>query len=298
MPAFQCRGTLGSVLTSSPLPGGYGGMIVNSDYNLEAHKALSAAYIAEAKRRDCILATITTSPIMGDNQATQEFFKADFTLKNHYQHLPLCEKYLETLPSKKRSNIRRRLRIARDAKLRTECMQNPSIFSEWFQIHSQRMNEIGASPLERKFAESLFNTLFPADLGFLQAVYHQDLLIGGILVVGLPPVFDVFMISFNSKFFSAQPASFAANAVIDECTKRGGKFLNWQSSSSEDSGVFQFKKDWGCTCGYHYYLSKKIGNIDSLISCAPEEIRSVYPSRFIIPFEELQNVSKHEEAII
>jgi hypothetical protein len=288
MPAYMFECEPGSLMISVPQAGGYGGVVVGNLSRKEEYAALLDAFITEAERQNCALATISTQPFFGDYELYGRHFAPDFERDNFYQFLDLKADILADASSKQRGNIRRSIQKAQKHGLRVTFEDTDDRFEKWYAVQCRRMMELGAEPLPKKLFESARLWLFPEDMGFFAYVLDGPEVIGGALFVGLNEVLDVFLMSCDSDHMKKQPNNIMVLKAIEYARDKGFKYLNWQSCGSRESGVYKFKQSWGSREGRHCYISKITGDISQLESMPLEEIKERYRWHYVMPYERLR----------
>ncbi len=288
---FYFPGRYGSLLLSAPQAGGYGGVAVKTGPHREAvYQALLEAFVAEAQRRGCCLATICTAPFFGDLQLYRQYFAPDLERPNFFQFVELQDDFLTALTSKQRWNLKRNLRDARDQGLTVTLEDRDARFDRWYGIHARRLAEIGAPPLPRRLLEGARTWMVKSGLGFMAYVLWQGEVIGGGLFIGLQPVLDVFMMSSDSRHFARHPNTLLIYEVLRRAPGLGYRFFNWQSSNSRDSGVYAFKKSWGSREGVHHYLTRITGDITRLEQTPLEVVKQEYQWHYVMPYDRFPRV--------
>jgi len=149
------------------------------------------------------------------------------------------------------------------------------------------MSEIGTLPLPRQFLAGIRKYLFDNHLGFFAYILDYDKVIGGALFVGINKVLDIFMMSVDSDYLSKQPNSLMVFELLKYAEEKKYIYFNWQSSSSRNSGVYSYKKEWGADEGIHYYLTKIIEDISPLKCSSLETVRQKYKWHYVMPYKYL-----------
>jgi hypothetical protein len=276
-------------LISVPQAGGYGGVIVgNENLRDEIYAALAEAFIKEARTQECALATISTQPFFGEINLYRQYFKPDFEHENFYQYIDLNSDFMAEISSKQRGNIKRGIQKAEKYALKVTFADSDEYFSQWYNIHEQRMAELNAIPLPRKLFDGARQCLFKENLGFFAYVLDNDRIIGGGLFIGLNKVVDVFLVSSSSAAMHKQPNNILISAAIKRARQMGFRYFNWQSCSSRESGVYAFKKSWGSREGNHYYLTKITDDISGLKEISLDEIKRRYRWHYVMPYDQFQ----------
>jgi hypothetical protein len=292
MPVFLFECELGNLMISIPQAGGYGGIVVERDYEgkEEVYAVLLSRLIQEAERYNCLLVTVSTPPFFGELSLYRRYFQPDFELENFFQYLDLQTDFpadLEYLQQEKlRENIVRNIKRAKKYGLCVVMNNDEEYFDRWYIIHQKRMIEIDGHPLPRSLFEGIRRYIVREGHGFLAYVLDEEKIIGGGVFVGLNQVIDYFMGSFDSEYAKKQPNSILMYEMLIQAQKQGYRYWNWQSCISRQSGVYHYKAGWGSREGLHYYLSKVVGDISELRKMPLSVIREKYRWHYVMPYKE------------
>ncbi len=286
---FPCQPV--SLLLSVPQAGGYGGVLYGDERLKEdIYASLLEAFLNEAQSRQCALATISTPPFFNDLELYRRYLEPDIEHPNFYQYLDLEGDFMAGISSKQRGNIKRSLKKACDYGLKIILEDSSELFDQWYDIHLKRMAELDTLPLPRQLFESARQYLLDQGLGFFAYVLDSGRVIAGGLFVGLNRVIDVFFMSSDSDYTHKQPNNLMISAAIDQARRLGFCYLNWQSCSSRQSGVYKYKQNWGSREGLHHYLTRVTGDISTLEELPLEEIKIRYQWHYVMPYEQLGKI--------
>lgn len=296
LPAFEFSGPHGSLLISVPQPGGYGGVVVDASHpsHADIHRALLEAFTAEATRRGCMLATVATPPFAGDAALYHDSFTPDFVRENFHQYIDLAADPAALPP---RYDVAKYVKRAAQAKTRfgltTVCADSDAHFEAWNTIHADRMTELGTARLPRTFLQSIRDHVLRAGKGTMCYVLQGNTVLAGCMFVGQHEVLDCFMLSGSTAAARTLATSVLVVDAIAWARDAGYRYFNWQSSSSRESGVYQFKQKWGSLEGRHHYLTKITGDIRALRHVPLDEIRAGYPWHYVMPYEQFHSCTSH-----
>ncbi len=287
---FIHRSKFGNIMISVPSFGGYGGVVYDSNYNSEEiYCRLISRMIDLAKDNNCVTVTISTAPFFAEETLYNKYFQPDFVLQNFYQYFDLKNPFWESISSKQRNNIKRNLKKAKNENLIFHFTDNNDEFEQWYQIHKKRMNELGVLTIPKSFFYSIFENLEYGGNYWFSTVSYKNKIINGCLFVGNGKTVDIFMQSGDSKYFDLQGNTLLIYEAVRYFQAKGFEYLNWQSSSSKNSGVYEFKKNWGTIEKNHRYLTKITGDISKIRRMSIREIKQIYGNRYVIPYNELRS---------
>ncbi len=287
---FLHENQYGNLLISVPSFGGYGGVIVKNDENSEEiHKLLLTEMIDFAKKKNCVLATISTPPFFEQKSFYDKFFQPEFIKENFYHFFNLKEDFLDSFNSKQRNNFKRNMKIAMGNGLHFEISDNIENLENWHKIHKKRMNEILAKPIDLQFFKSIFSNLeFQKTFWFAIIKKDKQIICGGIFI-GNEKVVDIFMLSADSDYFKMNANTFLIYNALDFFKSKNIQYLNFQSSPSEESGTFNYKKNWAAKLDYHRYLTKITGDISKIKKLSVQQLKANYGTHYVLPYNELES---------
>lgn len=294
LPAFLYECSLGNLMLSLPFPPSYGGIAVEtgSPHKEAVYAALLARLTEEGRRHNCLLVTICTPPFFGDVSLYRKHFRPDYELENFHQYLDLKADFTPgdgtVQPKNLRDNIKRNIERARKCGLRVSLADDDERFARWYEIHCQRMAEVGGQALPRPLFEGLRRHLLESRRGAFAYALDGEKIIGGALVVGLNQVIDYYMGSSDSAHAKSQPNSLLMSELMKLAHERGYRYWNWQSSHSRESPVYHYKAGWGSHEGNHYFLTKALGDISELKRTPLPVVREKYRWRYVLPYSEFE----------
>lgn len=288
LPAFHFHGGFGDLMISVPQAGGYGGVVTaaTGDGRDVIHRALLDALTAEARKRECLLATVATPPFFGDLASYRAALEPDFERENFYQFIDLAEWTTERAHGRAAKYVRRAEQARARHGLTVTFDDDTSHFEAWLALHETRMREIGVTPLPRAFLQAIRDHVIAAGKGVMGYVLADGALVAGCMFVGQGQVLDCFMLSGSAAGERLLATSALVVDALDWASRAGYRYFNWQSSSSRESGVYHFKAKWGSREGQHHYLTRITGDITALRRTPLPEIRAAYPWHYVMPFEQ------------
>jgi hypothetical protein len=296
--AYLFEGSAGRIMLSSPLPGSYGGIASECLPPEEAEHLsfeLLRTFTETARMQRASLATIISAPFHGDPERWSRVHPPAYLHENFFQYLDLTEPLGASLNSKGRSNLKRKIRLARESGFEVEVVDSTSpplkareLVPEWHKVHVARMKEIGARPIPQSMFVAIVGRLLPKNKALIILAKSAGELIGGGIFIGQHAIWDVYMMSSRSSGFEGHINSLITLTAIEHLTQKGVRLLNWQGSSSRDSGVYRYKAEWGSREGRYHYLTYETGETRALKSLTPEAIRNAYGWRFVLPYRALE----------
>jgi hypothetical protein len=288
LPAWRFAGPLGALLASCVQAGPLGGVACRPGADRDAvYRALLTAFSELAVQRGCAVATVISNPLWPDRELCERHLQPDYVLENSCQMLALEG----ALDGEGRllvasDNLRRNLRRAESAPLTIDEAQTAGNVEEWYALHCQRHNEIGAAPLPAKLFSGALEHMVPrgkARFFFVRLAPGGEMVAGGFYVFH-GAVMDAFMPAQSSAHAKLGANYLLAAHTIGWAFRRGLRFYNWQASPP-DGGVYRFKRQWGSEDAPYCYLTRITGDVESLRSAEPDTLRAGYPWHYVLPFD-------------
>lgn len=291
LPLYLFQSPLGAILTSVPQAGPLGGVVLRQGLRESAKQPLYAALVrkmvAFAQEQKCIASTIITHPFLRDRDFYLDVPPA-YHFENFTQAIRLGDVFadgdrINAGSSKNNTRIRRNLARAREAGI-TIDWGTPADFDSWYEIHQQRHTELGATPLPKAFLKVILER-DSNHAGLLIARRNTEL-IGGCVYVWSKKVVDVFMLSSRSEFLDSGVNYAISAAAIQHFERRRFEWFNWQSSQ-RNSGVYDFKKQWGSEEYPYWFLTWTYPGFEPILERSVTETAAFFPWHYLAPYEAL-----------
>lgn len=282
IPAFIKKGIYGNIMNSIPYMGGYGGIVTNiidSSEKDEIYKYLLNGMLEYAKKIECILVTIVTSPFSDEIELYKKFFKPDYVHEKFMQYIDLQKKF------KYKRDIKRQINIAIENEIK--ICDNPSDenIKRFYTIHVKKMTELRAKIFPASFFEKVKEFMVPKNKAKFLFAEFKGKMVSGVLFVFHNNVIDYFISNSDSDFKNLYANSLLVDYAINWAKENGFRYWNWQSSRSKGDGVYLYKSRWGGEDGIHYYLTKVLGDISPLKIAGLEAVREEYKWYFVLPYD-------------
>ena len=124
---------------------------------------------------------------------------------------------------------------------------------------------------------------------WLWLVKSNEEVLGGCFVVGHQHVVDVFMLSVSQRHSGQMPSFLLIERALVEAAAAGALVFNWQSSPGRNSGVYQYKKQWGALDAPYHFVTRRLCPAEQLAGLSPEIAMQTYPNHYVAPFAALRN---------
>jgi hypothetical protein len=241
--------------------------------------------VAEELGADVV--SVGTSPLLTADQerAYVAAIAPTHTFENSVQLQSLQTHPLEQLSKKRRDAIQSEIRRGENAGFVAVDRLDDRQLEEWLTIYRARYAEIGASPYPDEFHRQLHGRAVPAGIAEMRGVVDGNTgrLLGGIAFLVSPREATYFSSAFASDVRHLYPTTFLLNEAFHAFRTRGVETFNWHSSPAQ-GGVHAYKQRWGATEHRHYYLAALLRPDSRLFDLSPDEVRTFFPLRFVLPF--------------
>ena len=125
----------------------------------------------------------------------------------------------------------------------------------------------------------------PAGKAQLHLAHKEGRLLGGTLFLIGRGIVDYFSTAFNTESMKLYPGTLILHDAFHKFIELGIKRFNWQSSSSKDSGVYDFKARWGAQESENVVMTKVLGDSKVFTQRPLDEIRAAYGLHFVLPYD-------------
>lgn len=289
----------GNILTSNPHAGSMGSVSIqeNSTKPELVYQLLLEYAVKLAEELNCITLSLSTNPFLDDHELFQKYLKPDTGIESYIQVIWLNEFFNEQgehifRDYIKRSNLSRNVRKSYKSGLKFIDYCDVTLLKEWYKIHSNRLTNLGATPLPFQIFENVLNLgRENENMKYIFAEYNDEL-VGGCLNIFNKNVFDIFMLS--SDMDTAQELGtnfFLVDSILKFVNKLGIPVFNWQSSNPPTGGSFRFKKQWGSKVLIYYYYTKIIGDLKHLQNMNLNSVKNAYNWHFVAPYHSIIDVN-------
>ena len=277
-------GEFGTVFNSLPYYGSNGGVLQSID-DEKIKCLLIESYFEYAHSQNACTATLTTNPLVMDNEIYESTIKGFFRDKRIGQitHLPRNpEKLIDIFDEPRPRNIRRALKEG----VQVSYGNEKASLEFLYETHVQNMRAIGGLSKTWRFFEKLLSDM-PYDLWSVYVGTKEEQPIAALLLFYYNGTVEYFTPVVISEYRNTQALALVIyEAMKDAVKKRGCKNWNWGGTWLSQTGVYDFKKRWGTT-DYPYYYYTKLFN-EGVMSSSKELLLKDYPGFFVIPFSVLK----------
>ena len=292
LPAFLSKTSLGNSLNSLPFFGSNGGMITHRKDNEQIKIQLLRTFYELAEEKNCLTSTIINSPFE-ENPSIYDSFNPDFYDRRIGQITDLPqynERIEEELLYMYSAFTRRMIRKALKNSVVVKKERSGESLDFLKYSHIENMRHIGGKIKPPEFFEYVYeNFRFDKDYTIWVA-YYGDTPIASLLLFYFNNTVEYYIPAITRDYRSIQPLSLIIFKAMVDASKKGYKYWNWGGTWPDQEGVYRFKKKWNArNIAYQHFI--KIHN-QEIFNYSPDEVSSAFPYFYVIPFDQLNSVSK------
>lgn len=281
LPLYLFRGAAGAVANSVPQAGPLGGVFclpgLDAAARSRAYQALVERAVAVARAEGALSLTIISNPVDADADELASRLPADCILDNFTQITDLSGPIGS-------ETVRRAAKKAQKAGWKIEPCGSEDDARVWYGVHASRQKSIGAKPLDETLIIRLWRGLSARGKCALLLARHGGKIGGGTLIVGHRDTWDLYMPATDEAAADQGAGHLAAESALAWAKDRGAKRLNWQSSPSRTSGVYEHKRRWGGREHGYAFLTRLFRPIEELRDLHDKGALAGYSGRFVAPF--------------
>jgi hypothetical protein len=278
------QGPLGAIAHANPFMG-YGGCSCVPGREGEVIPTLMRLIVEHSKAMGCVTLSVAIPPFSECVTALYVLtLEPEYCFSNFFQYNDLDRHPLDCLSSTARHKIVNRLRRTASLGVTVRLAETTSQVDAWLDIYKDRYAQIGVRPLPRQFLMESWKSFTAVSKAELFLAYQQAELLGGGFFVRGRGIVDYFSCAYNEAGMELNANLPVVDAAVKHYMDLGIKRLNWQSSPSRESGVYEFKKRWGAIEGEYMILTKVLSNPEVLTRRPLAEIRDAYSHHFVLPY--------------
>ena len=239
-----------------------------------------------ALETDCLAMSICTHPLASlPFDAYHDVFNYSFSYKNFCQISELDSPPLSKLTHKRRMAFRNEIsKIEKDSDYFIDTNPDENTFNKWFQVYSERIQELGGNPLPKWFYFNYYKESQTNDKIDFWVLRNDSVVLGGIFCSIGKNIVDYGTSAFRSDYRKLYPTTFLLNRYFEKLIKEGIRYFNWQSSPYKAEGVYNYKKRWGAKDYEHYYFSKNLVDINEITAIPLSAIERELAGCYVLPY--------------
>jgi hypothetical protein len=282
LPGFIKQSNLGSVFCSLPYFGPNAGIILDKTTDQTLGHNLLIHYLLAAfpdDRGKLISASIYT-PFHFDKFELYEFnLPSDFLTvdrKTQYLHIP---------DAKWNAKIDYDIRKAEKEGVRITNENIEQNFDQFYNIYLQNCNEFSIPVKPREAVWFLATEGIRLKKVTLDFAFFNGNMVGALMMLFGPITASYYLPCQLAGYRYLQTNTLLINQAIKNSISNGIHYWNWESSPSDESGVFKFKKKWG-SLEFPYKIYTVIPQGKQIFKETGQlALSKTFPFFFVIPFQ-------------
>jgi len=278
LPFCVRRDESGIVINSLPVSGSYGGPIVLSGLTAKEkiYEAIFSALDSFARKKGCLSVTLVTSPFDRHKQQALDLFRPDLTWERFTQ-------VLELKNVRYQQNVKDALRKA--AKFNFEIKEglDAGSLQEFYDCFRMNMDaiEVAAKPLS--FYKAVNEHMVKSGNAVFLTARTGGKLVAGIMMLAFNKKASYFTTCLHPEYKNSQVSSLLIDYALNKFCKDGFILLDFEASSSRESGVYKFKERWGAKEEKYHYLTKLYAE-EKIKLLGMDYIKKRFEWFYVIPF--------------
>ena len=242
-------------------PYGYGGPVIHWSSDQEKLiKAYMAEFQAYTERENIVDEFVRFHPILGNGKVFQEAYGSLFDRKTVGTNLTYDDVIGIEFSKHKRKDIRK---ILSNSAISYEVCEHPETLDDFMEVYYATMDRDNASDYYY-FSQEYFRNILSS---FPKNVITGKVFLGGKLIaMGLYFRYGKYLHAHLSgtlsEYLDLSPAYILKYALALWGHENGYQVIHYGggSSRSPENGLYKFKKDFGRTTEFDFYITKKIWN--------------------------------------
>jgi len=307
LPAFIKQDSkYGNVLNSLPFYGTHGGPIVSpnlsSNLRIKVKEKLLVAFKELARRNDCILSTLITTPFEKDLPIFHESLKPEF-IDSRVGQITTFPRIVSNIENEIMYNTvekrcRTAIRKAQKSGVKVEFAQDLKNLDILMEMHRVGLSRKQGLYKPASFFEVLFDIFAQSQNESFKLLFARKgdgEIIGGLLLFYYKNIVSYFTPCFKLEYSKLQPLSLLIYEAMRDAIRNGYTVWNFGGTWKTLHGVYMFKRSWGAKDYPYYYFINSYKSINRIKSLQAEEILSEYKWFYVLPFSELESNKKEEQ---
>lgn len=280
LPGFIRKTKIGSVYSSLPFFGPNVGAVLENKYSSKKNYELLLKKLIEylKSQRGIISASFYTGFLSKDFSFFEKSLKTKLYVDKFTQYLDLSK-------SKWNAELLYDIRKAKKNNVKIETKINEKRIDDFYKIYKKNCDEFGIPLKPKKSIEFLLHQ--GVSLGQVKCyfAYVKNMMIGGLIVIYGKEVVSYYLPCTLSSARTLQSNTLLIDFAIEEAKNNDKKIWNWESSPSQDSGVYRFKKKWGSLESKYRTYIKTFTPEEKIREYGNNTLVKNFPYFYVIPFK-------------
>ena len=283
LPGFIKRASVGTVYNSLPYFGPNGGVICGDGCDkVPVHRALLGHVMEFMKAESNPLTASIYTPFLDEDIAIYDECLSNAAVVEKYtQYLTL-----QDVAWNKKLNYD--IRKAANAGIVIDTEVNDGRIDALYKIYEDNCRDFNIPTKPNRCIEYLLTNGLRCGHVRVYFALLDDRIIAGLIVLWGGQTTSYYLPCCHNDFRTLQPNSLLIDSAVTDSKRSGMLYWNWESSPSEESGVYKFKRKWGSQKSRYNVFIKRFATESYLESLGIENIVKHFPYYFAYPFSYLK----------
>ena len=282
LPGFLRSTKLGTVYCSLPFFGPNAGVICSEDEHAgECHGTLLNAVLEYLRSQKRMLSATIYTPFLFNQFEYYDINLPDAIVVNK------STQYLFLPNFKPSSSISYDIRKARKTSVTISTEITPQNVDTFYAIYKNNCRDYGIPLKPRKAIDSIIDASDSPNYVQFYFAFYESTMISGLLVLFSPLTISYYIPCTLHSARNLQAGTMLIDRAIKDAQRRGIQYWNWESSPSQDSGVYKFKKKWGSKGSEYKIYVFPFETEDTFRRIGREQLSENFPHFFTYPFDRL-----------
>lgn len=278
LPGFVKEGNGGKVYSSLPFFGPNASIIVDQKFQDRITQEL-LLHLEKLLKKENYISVSMYSPFMENTSTISEKLREKFPIevKKHTNFIRLNDLKIS-------SKIKYDLRKAEKAGVLVDSIVTEKKLNDLYNIYLQNCADFNIPVKPFSCIEYLaFAAKNTNKVSFYFSMLDDEV-IGGLIMIWSNGVASYYLPCAKNEHRTLQANSLLISVALKETQERRVRIWNWESSPSQESGVYKFKKKWGGTDGCYSIFVKPFKDESFFEKLGPKKIADQFPYFFVYPF--------------
>ncbi len=282
LPGFIKTSDLGKVYSSLPFFGPNSGVLCINEKRIEYTKEITN-YLLNVLDADGFISASIYSPFLSNMDEETHIMKDKFPLE-----IEKFTSYIDMKELSVSSKIRYDIRKSEKAGVIVSDGISDEKIDQFYKIYLQNCADFSIPMKPKGCIEELLKEALNKKNVSVYFAELDNVVIGGLIMIWSNSVASYYLPCALNEHRSLQPNTLLINQALNDAIEREIKYWNWESSPSEESGVYKFKKKWGSTDVQYKIFLKAYKEEQFFKNLGMEEISKAFPHYYVYPFHKLE----------
>lgn len=280
LPFCVYEGAFGPVVNSLPFFGSNGG-IVSRNINRHVSQEIIDHLLIYSKSIDCVSVTVIESLLNSEDEEIYrnfDFQDSRIGLINDISSYVNIESITKSFTARARNSIKK----AAKSHIKIATSHSNESIDFLARVHGENMTSAGRKAKNHDFFTYFLKELTPDHWIILEAKLEGKR-IASLLLIYNSDFAEYFTPVTLAEYKNLQPMSLLILHGFIFARAKRIRYWNWGGTWMNQSGVYQFKKQWNPTETRYAYHTKIL--MQSILDLDPQEVMDAYPYFFVYPIK-------------